>query len=44
MEKLIMDDKTNNVQLVDSFVNSYKSFKAEISKVIIGQEVVIDQV
>ena len=39
-----MDDKTNNVQLVDSFVNSYKSFKAEISKVIIGQEVVIDQV
>ena len=39
-----MDDKTNNVQLVDSFVNSYKSFKAEISKVIIGQEEVIDQV
>ena len=44
MEKLIMDDKTNNVQLVDSFVNSYKSFKTEISKVIIGQEEVIDQV
>ena len=39
-----MDDKTNNVQLVDSFVNSYKSFKTEISKVIIGQEEVIDQV
>jgi MoxR-like ATPase len=44
MEKLIMDDKTNNVQLVDSFVTSYKSFKTEISKVIIGQEEVIDQV
>ena len=39
-----MDDKINNVQLVDSFVNSYKSFKTEISKVIIGQEEVIDQV
>ena len=39
-----MDDKTNNVQLVDSFVTSYKSFKTEISKVIIGQEEVIDQV
>ncbi|MGY8931357.1 MAG: AAA family ATPase [Flavobacteriales bacterium] len=34
----------NNVQLVDDFVNSYKSFKTEISKVIIGQEEVIDQV
>jgi len=39
-----MDDKINNVQLVDDFVNSYKSFKTEISKVIIGQEEVIDQV
>ena len=39
-----MDDKTNNIQLVDDFVNSYKSFKTEISKVIIGQEEVIDQV
>tara|TARA_B110000914_G_C15473400_1_gene451829 strand:+ start:549 stop:1529 length:981 start_codon:yes stop_codon:yes gene_type:complete len=44
MEELIMDDKINNVQLVDDFVNSYKSFKTEISKVIIGQEEVIDQV
>ena len=39
-----MDDKINNIQLVDDFVNSYKSFKTEISKVIIGQEEVIDQV
>ena len=39
-----MDDKINNIQLVDGFVNSYKSFKTEISKVIIGQEEVIDQV
>jgi MoxR-like ATPase len=44
MEELIMDDKINNIQLVDDFVNSYKSFKTEISKVIIGQEEVIDQV
>ena len=39
-----MNDKINNIQLVDDFVNSYKSFKTEISKVIIGQEEVIDQV
>jgi len=44
MEKLIMDEKINNVKLVEDFVNSYKSFKTEISKVIIGQEEVIDQV
>ena len=39
-----MEEKINNVDLVKKFIGSYKNFKNEISKVIIGQEEVIDQV
>jgi len=44
MDELIMEEKINNVDLVNKFIDSYKNFKNEISKVIIGQEEVIDQV
>ena len=39
-----MDANNKNVELVNRFVDSYKGFKNEISKVIVGQENVIDQV
>ena len=39
-----MDAINKNVELVNRFVDSYKGFKNEISKVIVGQENVIDQV
>lgn len=39
-----MDPNNKNVELVNRFVDSYKGFKNEISKVIVGQENVIDQV
>jgi len=39
-----MEEKINNVDLVNKFIDSYQNFKNEISKVIIGQEEVIDQV
>tara|TARA_B110000263_G_scaffold58974_1_gene50469 strand:+ start:5269 stop:6249 length:981 start_codon:yes stop_codon:yes gene_type:complete len=44
MDELIMEEKINNVDLVNKFIDSYQNFKNEISKVIIGQEEVIDQV
>ena len=34
----------NNIELVKDFISSYKRFKEEISKVIIGQDNVVDQV
>ena len=34
----------NNIELVKDFISSYKSFKEEIGKVIIGQNDVVDQV
>ncbi len=34
----------NNIELVKDFISSYKKFKEEISKVIIGQDNVVDQV
>ena len=34
----------NNIELVKDFISSYKKFKEEISKVIIGQNNVVDQV
>ena len=37
-------EKNDNIELVERFVNSYNSFKKEISKVIVGQDHVIDQV
>ena len=37
-------EKNDNIELVKRFVNSYNSFKKEISKVIVGQDHVIDQV
>ena len=43
MDEIIMDNN-KNVELVNKFVDSYKGFKNEISKVIVGQEDVIDQV
>ena len=39
-----MNERKNNLDLVNKFIDSYKNFKAEISKVIIGQDEVIDQV
>ena len=42
MDEIIMDNN-KNVELVNKFVDSYKGFKNEISKVIVGQEDVIDQ-
>ena len=44
MDELIMNERKNNLDLVNKFIDSYKNFKAEISKVIIGQDEVIDQV
>ena len=35
-------EKNDNIELVERFVNSYNSFKKEISKVIVGQDHVID--
>ena len=37
-------DTNNNIELVKEFISSYKSFKEEIGKVIIGQNNVVDQV
>ena len=37
-------DTNNNIELVKDFISSYKKFKEEISKVIIGQDNVVDQV
>ncbi|MDA9634855.1 MoxR family ATPase [bacterium] len=37
-------DTNNNIELVKDFISSYKSFKEEIGKVIIGQNNVVDQV
>ena len=37
-------ETNNNIELVKDFIYSYKSFKEEISKVIIGQDNVVDQV
>jgi MoxR-like ATPase len=37
-------DTNNNIELVKDFISSYKRFKEEISKVIIGQDNVVDQV
>lgn len=34
----------NNIELVKDFISSYKKFKEEISKIIIGQDNVVDQV
>lgn len=39
-----MNERKDNLDLVNKFIDSYKNFKAEISKVIIGQDEVIDQV
>ena len=39
-----MDTDKANVELVNHFVNSYQNFKKEISKVIVGQNDVVDQV
>ena len=39
-----MNERKDNLHLVNKFIDSYKNFKAEISKVIIGQDEVIDQV
>ena len=39
-----MNERKNNLDLVNKFIDSYKNFKAEISKVIIGQDEVIDEV
>jgi MoxR-like ATPase len=44
MDELIMNERKNNLDLVNKFIDSYKNFKAEISKVIIGQDDVIDEV
>jgi len=44
MDELIMNERKNNLDLVNKFIDSYKNFKAEISKVIIGQDEVIDEV
>ena len=38
-----MENK-NNVEIVKDFVASYSNFKKEISKVIVGQDIVVDQV
>ena len=38
-----MENK-NNVEIVKDFVASYSNFKNEISKVIVGQDIVVDQV
>ena len=37
-------ETNNNIELVKDFISSYKRFKEEISKVIIGQDNVVDQV
>ena len=37
-------DTNNNIELVKEFISSYKSFKEEIGKIIIGQNSVVDQV
>ena len=37
-------DSINNVKVVDDFVIKYNEFKSEISKVIVGQNDVVDQV
>ncbi|MDA9228271.1 MoxR family ATPase [Flavobacteriales bacterium] len=37
-------DTNNNIELVKEFISSYKRFKEEIGKVIIGQNSVVDQV
>ena len=39
-----METNNKNVELVNNFVASYKGFRKEISKVIVGQDDVIDQV
>ena len=39
-----METDKANVELVNQFVNSYQNFKKEISKVIVGQNDVVDQV
>ena len=39
-----METNNKNVELVNNFVASYKEFRKEISKVIVGQDDVIDQV
>ena len=39
-----MNERKDNLDLVNKFIDSYKNFKAEISKVIIGQDEVIDEV
>ena len=38
-----METNNKNVELVNKFVDSYKGFRQEISKVIVGQDNVIDQ-
>ena len=38
-----MENK-NNVEIVKDFIASYSNFKNEISKVIVGQDIVVDQV
>ena len=37
-------DSINNVEIIDDFVIKYNEFKSEISKVIVGQNDVVDQV
>ena len=37
-------DSINNVKIIDDFVIKYNEFKSEISKVIVGQNDVVDQV
>ena len=37
-------ENINNVKIIDDFVIKYNEFKSEISKVIVGQNDVVDQV
>ena len=37
-------DTNNNVEALDNFVLKYNQFKQEISKIIVGQDLVIEQV
>jgi len=39
-----MEKEINNIQKVESFVKAFNDFKKEISKVIVGQEDVVNQV
>ena len=38
------NDSVNNVKIIDDFVIKYNEFKSEVSKVIVGQNKVVDQV